>query len=105
MSESEKYNIAASFTENVIQSVTARIKRTVEITGHKTLVCAGGVMANGHIREALKNLCEDLKIKFYVPEKKYCGDNAAMIAAQGFYEYKAGNTGELNQNAYACVDW
>ena len=105
LTESDKYNIAASFTENVILSVTSRIKRALQITGHKTLVCAGGVMANGHIKEALKNLCDDLQIKLYVPDKKYCGDNAVMIAAQGFYEFKAGNTAGLNQNAFACVDW
>ena len=105
LTETDKNNIAASFTENVILSVTSRIKRAIEITGHKTLVCAGGVMANGHIKDALKNLCDDLKIELYVPEKKYCGDNAAMIAAQGFYEFKAGNTAGLNQNAFASVDW
>ena len=105
LSETDINNIAASFTENVIQSVASRIKRAIEITGHKTLVCAGGVMANGHIREALQNLCDGLKIKLYVPDKKYCGDNAAMIAAQGFYEFKAGNTTDLNQNAFASVNW
>jgi len=105
LTETDINNISASFTENVIQSVTSRIKRAIEITGHKTLVCAGGVMANGHIKEALKNLCAELNIKLYIPDKKYCGDNAAMIAAQGFYEFKAGNTAQLNQNAFASVDW
>ncbi|MCL1859317.1 MAG: tRNA (adenosine(37)-N6)-threonylcarbamoyltransferase complex transferase subunit TsaD [Oscillospiraceae bacterium] len=105
LTESDKYNIAASFTENIILSVTSRIKRAIKFTGHKNLVCAGGVMANGHIKDALKNLCDDLKIKLYIPDKKYCGDNAAMIAAQGFYEYQAGNIAGLNQNAFASVDW
>jgi N6-L-threonylcarbamoyladenine synthase len=103
--EAEKYNIAASFTENVILSVTSRIRRALEATGHKTLVCAGGVMANGDIKEALKNLCGGLGVELYIPDKKYCGDNAAMIAAQGFYELKAGNTAGLSQNAFASVDW
>jgi len=105
LTETDKNNIAASFTQNVIQSITSRIKRAIEITGHKTLVCAGGVMANGHIKDALKNLCEDLNIKLYIPDKKYCGDNAAMVAAQGFYEFEAGNTARLNQNAFASVNW
>jgi len=105
LSETDKYNISASFTGNVIQSVTSRIKRAAEITGHKTLVCAGGVMANSHIKEALEKLCGDLNIKLYIPDKKYCGDNAAMIAAQGFYEFKAGNTAGLNQNAFASAEW
>jgi N6-L-threonylcarbamoyladenine synthase len=105
LSEIDINNISASFTENVIKSVTSRLKRAIEITGHKTLVCAGGVMANGHIKDALKNLCGELKTKLYIPDKKYCGDNAAMIASQGFYEFQAGNTSGLNQNAYATVDW
>jgi len=105
LSETDKYNISASFTENVIRSVTSRIKRAIEITGHKTLVCAGGVMANGHIKAAVEELCKDLNIKLYIPDKKYCGDNAAMVAAQGFYEFKSGNTAGLNQNAFASADW
>ena len=105
MTETDKNNIAASFTENVILSVNSRIKRALQITKHKTLVCAGGVMANSHIKDALQNLCDELNIKLYVPDKKYCGDNAAMIAAQGFYEYSNGNTAGLSQNAFASVDW
>ena len=105
LSDSDINNIAASFTENVIISVKSRLKRAIETTGRKTLVCAGGVMANNHIKGALKNLCDELKIKLYIPDKKYCGDNAAMIAAQGFYEFMAGGAAGLNQNAFATVDW
>jgi N6-L-threonylcarbamoyladenine synthase len=97
----DKCDIAASFTENVILSATSRIRRALELTGHTKLVCAGGVLANSHIRSALKNLCGDLNIDLHIPDKKYCGDNAAMIAAQAYFEYQAGNTGKLNQNAFA----
>ena len=105
LTQTDKYNIAASFTENVILSATSRIKRAIEITRHKTLVCAGGVMANGHIKSAIASLCEDMGVGLYIPDKKYCGDNAAMVAAQGYYEFLAGNTANLNQNAYATVNW
>ena len=105
LTERDKHDIAAAFTENIVLSITSRIKRALEKTKHKSLVCAGGVMANGYIREALKNLCGELNTDIYIPDKKYCGDNAAMIAAQGFYELKAGNTAGLNQNAFASVDW
>lgn len=104
LTEQDKRDIAASFTENVIQSAISRIKRALALTGHKKLVCAGGVLANSHICAALKNLCEDLNISLYIPDKKYCGDNAAMIAAQAYYEYKAGNIGALNQNAFATCE-
>lgn len=105
LAEMDKNNIAAAFTDNVIQAALSRIKRATEITGHDTLVCAGGVMANGHIRDALHILCDDLNIKLYIPARKYCGDNAAMIAAQGFYEFKAGHTAGLAQNAFATFDF
>ena len=105
LTETDKNNISASFTENVIQSVTSRIKRAIEITKHNILVCAGGVMANGHIRDALKNLCDYMNVRLYIPEKKYCGDNAAMIAAQGFYEFQAGHIAGINQNAFATFDF
>ena len=103
LNDEEKRNIAASFTENVTQSILIRIKRAVEVTGHEKLVCAGGVMANNHIRNALINLCEDTGVEIYIPDRKYCSDNAAMIAAQGFYEFKNGNIAELNQNAFASM--
>ena len=105
LTETDKHDISASFTENVIYSVTSRIRRALEITGHKTLVCAGGVMANNHIKEALRNLCGDLKVELYIPDKKYCGDNAAMVATQGFYEFCSGNTAGLNQNAFASAEY
>ena len=104
LTERDKRDIAASFTENVTLASVSRIKRALEITGHEKLVCAGGVLANSHIRAALKNLCEDLSVSLYIPDKKYCGDNAAMIAAQAYYEYKAGNAGGLNQNAFASFE-
>ena len=103
LSEEEKCNIAASFTENVTQAILTRIRRGIELTEHKKLVCAGGVMANAYIRNALKNLCEDMGVDIYIPDRKYCGDNAAMIAAQGFYEYMSGNIAELNLNAFASM--
>ena len=101
LTEKDRGDIAASFTENIVLSIVSRVKRALEATRHKTLVCAGGVMANTYIREALKSLCGDLNVGLYIPGKKYCGDNAAMIAAQGFYELQAGNTAGLGQNAYA----
>ena len=105
LTETDKNNIAAAFTDNVIQSAVSRVKRAIEITGYKALVCAGGVMANGHIRGAFDDLSTRLSIELYIPAIKYCGDNAAMIAAQGFYELQAGNTAALTQNAFATFDF
>jgi len=105
LSEQDKYDISAAFTENIIKSVVTRIKHALEISGHKKLVCAGGVLANAHLREALRELCESSGVSLYIPDKKYCGDNAAMIAAQAYHEYKSGNTGSLSQNAFAMCEF
>ncbi|MCL2099190.1 MAG: tRNA (adenosine(37)-N6)-threonylcarbamoyltransferase complex transferase subunit TsaD [Oscillospiraceae bacterium] len=91
LSEKDRCDIAASLTGNAVKSASVRIKRALELTGHKKLVCAGGVLANSHICAALKELCGELNTELYIPDKKYCGDNAAMIAAQAYYEYKMGS--------------
>lgn len=105
LTEQDRQNIAASFTENAVQSVTSRIKYALEMTRHKKLVCAGGVLANSHIRAALKNLCDKSGVSLYIPNKKYCGDNAAMIAAQAYYEHLVGNIGQFSQNAFATHEF
>ena len=59
---------------------------------------AGGVAANGRLRQLVNDGAQKLGARVYLPELKYCGDNAAMIAAQGYYEYLDGNTAGLSLN-------
>ena len=63
----------------------------------------GGVAANGLLRETLAAGAKKLGARLYLPELRLCGDNAAMVAAQGFYEYRAGNTAGLNLNGLATL--
>ena len=70
---------------------------------HK-LAIAGGVAANRRIRADLQAACARSGDRLYLPELKYCGDNAAMIGCQGFYEYQAGHTAGMELNAYANRD-
>lgn len=96
-----KEDIAASFTEAVCDVLSSKaIKAAVEYKTKK-LVVAGGVSANCFLRERLKKDCKDKNTELYLPELKYCGDNAAMIAAQGYFEYLKGNTAGTELNAYA----
>ena len=78
--------------------------RALELTGRKALVAAGGVAANSIIRADLQNACEKAGVKLYLPPLRWCGDNGAMIGAQGYYEYQAGKTAGLELNAYATMD-
>ena len=73
-------------------------------TGRKILCAAGGVAANSIIRGDLQRACDQAGIRLYLPPLKLCGDNGAMIGAQGYYEYLAGHTAGMDLNAYATRD-
>ncbi len=94
-------DISASFTKTVCNSVSKRLDAALDITGSDKLVLAGGVSANSHLRKALTELANRRNIKLYMPPLSLCGDNAAMIGAQGYYEYLAGNLADTSLNAYA----
>ena len=83
LSEGVKADIAASFQKAVTDVLIAKIKKSVNQTRRSDVIIAGGVAANKYIRKEFKMLENDLKIKVYYPDLKYCGDNAAMIAFVG----------------------
>lgn len=99
--ELNKENIAASLTKTIVDSIINKLDKALDETGHKTLVVAGGVAANSHLRHALEEYAEKNSVTLCIPSRKYCGDNAAMIAVQGYHEYKAGNTASHDLNAVA----
>ena len=76
----------------------------VRARGYGRLAVAGGVAANSRIRTDLTAACGRAGIRLFLPELKYCGDNAAMIGCQGYYEYQAGHIAGLDLNAYATRD-
>lgn len=93
-------DIAASFTSAVCDILTENaVKAAIQFKNK--LVLAGGVAANKTLRKCLEKVCTKQQIDFYVPQIEYCGDNAAMIASQGYYEYLNGNIAGSNLNAYA----
>ncbi len=96
-----KEDIAASFTKAVTSSVVKKLTMAVEATGLSDIVIAGGVAANSHLRTALEALAEKRKLRLYLPPRSLCGDNAAMIGAQGYFEYLAGVRADTSLNAKA----
>ena len=96
--------LARDFTRAVSDELVPRAMRALELTGYKTLVAAGGVAANSVIRSDLERACREKGVKLYLPPLKWCGDNGAMIGAQGYYEYCAGKTAGLDLNAFATMD-
>ena len=75
------------------------VEKAIENTGIKKVVLAGGVSANTYIRKEFQKFGEEKNIKIYYPELKLCTDNAAMIAAAGYYNYIAGKRDDLTLNA------
>ncbi len=94
-------DVAASFTASLVGAVTSRLELLLTREGAQNIVLAGGVAANSHLRLALKNSAEKFGAKLYLPPLSLCGDNAAMIGAQAYYEYLSGAKAGLDLNAYA----
>ncbi len=94
-------SLCASFTAAVSDTLVPRVVKALELTGCKKLAVAGGVAANSRIRGDIVAAAERLGVSVYLPPLKLCGDNAAMIGAQAYYEYLSGNIADMSLNAYA----
>ena len=97
-------DFAASFGRAVSESLVPRVMAAARQKGYGRVAVAGGVAANSRIRADLTAACQESGDRLFLPELKYCGDNAAMIGCQGYYEWKAGHTAGLELNAYATRD-
>ena len=93
--------LCASFSAAVGEMLVPRTMQALRQTGYKKLAIAGGVAANSFIREAFQRETAAMGAALYLPPLSLCGDNGAMIGAQGYYEFLAGNVGDLTLNAYA----
>lgn len=102
--ELPRADLAASFRRAVVDCLVRNVTAAMRETGEKKLVIAGGVSANALLRRELESLCRENGWEFYRPELSLCGDNAAMVASQGFYEYQAGKRAGLDLNAVASMD-
>ena len=94
-------SLCASFCKAVSDALVPRVIMALEQTGYKKLAVAGGVAANSRIRADILSAAADLGAEVYLPPLSLCGDNAAMIGAQGYYEFLAGNIADMKLNAYA----
>ncbi len=97
--ETDINSLAASFEEKISQILSDNLVNAAEEFGFDTLAIAGGVAANRRLRELIEEKAKGKR--FVCPELSLCGDNGAMIAAQGYYEYLSGNVGDTNLNGIA----
>ena len=101
--ELNKADVCASYRYAVVDCLTTNFLKAAEDLNAKKLVIAGGVSANSLLRSTLQDECKKRGYEFYMPEKFLCGDNAAMVGSQGYYEYLSGNIAGTDLNAYATM--
>ena len=102
--ELDKASLAASFSAAVSDTLVPRAMRAVKELGYSKLTVAGGVAANSRIRRDFQQAAENEGIELYVPPLRLCGDNAAMIGCQAYYEYLDGVSAGADLNAYANME-
>lgn len=102
--ELDKPSLCASFAKAVSDSLVPRTIAATRELGYEKLVVAGGVAANSRIRADFDAAAKKAGLQLFVPPLRLCGDNGAMIGAQAYYEYLAGNTASSDLNAYASME-
>ncbi len=92
-------DVAASFQETVSSILVEKIVEAAKAYNVKDIIVAGGVAANSAVRRKIEEVTRQNDLSFHFPPLKYCTDNASMIAAAGWYDYKTGKFADLNLNA------
>ncbi len=98
-----KEDVCASFRKAVVDMLAGNFLKAAEDTGAKTLVLAGGVSANKGLRTRMQAECKKRGFTLFAPPLSLCGDNGAMVAAQGYFELISGNTAGMDLNAVASL--
>ena len=99
-----KEDLACSFQNVVVEVLVKKTFKAINEYNIKNLIVAGGVAANKGLRERLTTECEINNVNLTFPEMKYCTDNAAMIAASGYFAYMRGDRADLTLNANSSLD-
>lgn len=101
--EVDKNSLAASFQKVAVDMLVKKTVAAAQNLGYKTVVLAGGVSANSRLRSEFENVCKRENIRLFYPPIALCGDNAAMIGSQGYFEYEVGNFADASLNAIASL--
>lgn len=98
-----KEDLAASFQKTISEILVEKSVMAAKDLGYKTMAVAGGVSANTGVRQLLQQECDKAQIRLFMPPLNLCGDNAAMIGCQGYYDFLAGKRGDESLNAIATL--
>lgn len=96
-------DLCASFQQAVCDILSEKLIQAAKAFGYDKIAIAGGVSANTGLRRRLQEDCKKNGFSFYLPKLCYCGDNAAMVGCQAYYEYQAGSLASEGLNAYASM--
>ncbi len=99
--EIDRALFAARYTYEAVEAVSKKLSAALDRYPGHDLCIAGGVAANSHLRARLAEVASEHNVKLFIPTPDLCGDNAAMIGAQGYYEYKKGARADSSLNASA----
>ncbi len=97
-------DVGASFINAVVNSLAENTEKAMEIHNEKTLVLAGGVSANSVLRARMEKLAKEKGWDLYLPDLSLCGDNGAMVGAQGYFEFLKGTIAQMDLNGKATAD-
>ncbi len=92
-------DLAASFQNAVVEVLVSRTIEAAKQHGYKRVAIAGGVASNSALRAGMEKACKEAGIQFFHPSPIFCTDNAAMIGAAAYYEYKKGARAGWDLNA------
>ncbi len=98
-----KADVAHSFQRAAVDVLVEKTVEAAKEKGVKTVTAGGGVAANTYLRESLQMACEQAGLRLILPAKRYCTDNAAMIAAEGLIQYELGNFADMTLTAKASI--
>ena len=101
--EYSKADVACSFQCAAVDVLVDKTVTAAKEKGVDTVTAGGGVAANGYLRRSLQAACEKNGLRLVLPERRYCTDNAAMIASEGLVQYRLGNFAEMNLTAKASI--
>ncbi len=96
-------DLGAACIETVADCLVNNTVKAAEEFGYSKIALAGGVSANSRLRKRMSDVCFCKGWELYMPDLSLCGDNAAMVGAQAFYEMKKGNIAGLELNAFATM--
>jgi N6-L-threonylcarbamoyladenine synthase len=101
LDQSSRADLAASFQEAVVETLVSRAWQALDLTGCRSLAVCGGVAANGRLRRALQDRAAASGVDLFLPPLSLCTDNAAMVAALGYYRLQAGERLGLDADVFS----